>query len=253
MTDELTPEEKAALESLPRERMPAGLEARVVGAMREHGFLAKPRRMVALTNGRVAGVLAAGVALMVGAYSIGLHRRDGSALLPPTATLQRDEGRLAETPTETSVSKDVAGERTDEAERPATGAVEPERALESKTPSSESMTPPASSGEAEKPLAREPVAEEKAVGSARGEDIAPPERGSLSAQGKLNKSSDQAPRPPAASSPALLSQPRTFFLNGLPVLVEAPDSVRVIQDDQGRMLIIYTSDGIIRIRLAGDD
>ena len=29
MSDELTPEERAAFESLPRERMPAGLEAKV--------------------------------------------------------------------------------------------------------------------------------------------------------------------------------------------------------------------------------
>jgi hypothetical protein len=42
-------------------------------------------------------------------------------------------------------------------------------------------------------------------------------------------------------------------LNGSPVVVEAPDSVRITRDEQGRMLIIYTSDGIIRIRMADDN
>ena len=74
MSDELTPEETEALKNLPRERMPVGLEGRVVDAMREHGFLAKRRRAIVLTNTRAAGVLAAGVALLIGAYSIGLHR-----------------------------------------------------------------------------------------------------------------------------------------------------------------------------------
>ena len=46
------------------------------------------------------------------------------------------------------------------------------------------------------------------------------------------------------------SRPLTFALNGQTVIVEAPDSVRVVKDDRGRMLLIYTSDGIIRIRLA---
>ncbi len=59
MSDELTPEERKAIDSLPRERMPAGLEGRVVDAMRDHGFLAKRRRLIMLTNTRAAGVLAA--------------------------------------------------------------------------------------------------------------------------------------------------------------------------------------------------
>jgi hypothetical protein len=42
----------------------------------------------------------------------------------------------------------------------------------------------------------------------------------------------------------------TYQLDGKTVFVEAPDSVRVVEDEQGRMLLIYTSDGIIRIRLA---
>jgi hypothetical protein len=46
-------------------------------------------------------------------------------------------------------------------------------------------------------------------------------------------------------------QQLTFVLDGSPLTVEA-DSVRVTEDEQGRMLIIYTPDGIIRIRLADD-
>src|SRR5678815_1058426 len=74
--DELTPEEREALAHLPRERTPsAGLEDRVVAAMREHGHLTrKPARVIRLTTSRVAGLLAACLVLMIGAYSIGLHR-----------------------------------------------------------------------------------------------------------------------------------------------------------------------------------
>ena len=74
MTEEWTPEERKALDELPRERMPAGLEGRVVDAMRERGLLAKRRHVIELTRGRAAAVLAAGVAFIMGAYSIGLHR-----------------------------------------------------------------------------------------------------------------------------------------------------------------------------------
>jgi len=74
--DDLTPEEREALSSLPRERTPsAGLEDRVVAAMREHGHIArKPARVIRLTTSRVAGLLAACVVLVIGAYSIGLNR-----------------------------------------------------------------------------------------------------------------------------------------------------------------------------------
>jgi hypothetical protein len=32
--------------------------------------------------------------------------------------------------------------------------------------------------------------------------------------------------------------------------VDAPDSLRIVRDEHGRSLLIYTSDGVIRIRLA---
>jgi hypothetical protein len=244
MTDELTPEERAALESLPRERMPAGLEARVVGAMRDHGFLARRRRAIELTNGRVAGVLVAGVALMIGAYSIGLHRGDSGAMLPPTAALQRAEGGLAETPTEMPESKQMVVGEASEAEKPATGDADKKRISESKPEEpAASMAPPSrSDGVTEKAKL------EWKLGSSLEETPAPAQE-APSAQGKLN-ASDRAPRAPAAASLSVSKRPLTFFLNGSPVVVEAPDSVRVTQDEQGRMLIIYTSDGIIRIRLA---
>jgi hypothetical protein len=41
----------------------------------------------------------------------------------------------------------------------------------------------------------------------------------------------------------------TFLLNGVPVTVEA-DSARVVEDERGRILIVYTPDGIMRLRLA---
>ena len=74
--DELTPEEREALAHLPRERMPsAGLEDRVVAAMRERGHLSrKPARVIRLSTSRGAGLLAACLVLMIGAYSIGLRR-----------------------------------------------------------------------------------------------------------------------------------------------------------------------------------
>jgi hypothetical protein len=47
-----------------------------------------------------------------------------------------------------------------------------------------------------------------------------------------------------------LKRPLVFMLNGRPIVVEAPDSVRVVEEDGGRVLVIHTSDGVIRIRLA---
>ena len=96
MTDELTPEERAALKNLPRERMPsAGLEDRVVGAMRDHGLLAQKRagRVVRITTGRMAGLMAACVALVIGGYSIGLHRGDENDVIRSAAPV-RDESTM---------------------------------------------------------------------------------------------------------------------------------------------------------------
>ena len=60
-----------------------------------------------------------------------------------------------------------------------------------------------------------------------------------------------APRPPQ-SSLALqeaVQRPLTFHLNGKTVVLDVPENVRVVEDEQGKVLLIYTSDGIIRIRV----
>jgi hypothetical protein len=70
---ELTPEEKRALETLPRERMPhAALEDRVVGALRNGGVLAPPRRrVIELTAWRIAAAAAAVLMLLTGGFTLG--------------------------------------------------------------------------------------------------------------------------------------------------------------------------------------
>jgi hypothetical protein len=65
--DDLTPQEREALESLPRERMPGRLlEERTVQALHQRGFLRHQRMW---TPGRVGLAMAAGLALfMVGVF-----------------------------------------------------------------------------------------------------------------------------------------------------------------------------------------
>ena len=52
-------------------------------------------------------------------------------------------------------------------------------------------------------------------------------------------------------APRADKQSFTFLLGGSPLTVEA-DSVRVKEDERGRMLVIYTQQGIIRLRLSGN-
>ena len=232
MTDELTPEEKEAFDNLPRERMPVGLEARVVEAMRDHGFIAKRRRAIEITNRRVAGVLAASVALMIGAYSIGLHRGDGSQvpLLPETVTRavrapvqepafdprgKKDEGLVSRTNLEAEQAT-------------------PERVRETSPPASDE---PRGTAGAEGRLAPESKPEKSSL-----KEAAAP-----SAASSESVAATQALR--ATVPPSVTKHPLTFLLNGSPVTVDA-DSTRVVQDGQGRVLLIFTSDGIIRIPLA---
>ncbi len=259
MTDELTPEEKKAMSGLPRERMPAGLEARVVESMRDRGFLEKRRRTIDLTNSRVTGLLAACVALMIGAYSIGLHRGGSDPLLPGVATMERKDRDRAE--------KSVIDAMEKKANRPAPGD-----AIEAEPPASEMARKKdvLTFDETRQELAgqvvpNEPTAdrddqfEAKQTGLVvRGvREMAAKPPAKTSAPQALEEESVgrvQALRSRAAPETQALSQrPFTFLLNGKPVVVDAPDSVRVTQDDSGRILLIYTSDGIIRIRLADDD
>jgi hypothetical protein len=70
-TFELTPDEKKALDALPRDRMPsAALEDRVVDALRNSGLLAQ-RRVIELTKGRIAAAVAACIVLLISAFALG--------------------------------------------------------------------------------------------------------------------------------------------------------------------------------------
>lgn len=261
MSDELTPEERKALDSLPRERMPVGLEGRVVDAMRDHGFLAKRRRMIVLTNSRVAGVLAAGVALIIGAYSIGLHRggvEDARRIMPQlgippsgVAPAENDELGRVQSP---SLDKIQPESKQIESQEARQGALEKERsrtnkpATSSESGASEGLaaTSTVPSDESKKDLVwnLQPKDEERADAQ---NPVASPPRAEAP---KLARSSD-SPRPPQ-SSLALqeaVQRPLTFHLNGKTVVLDVPENVRVVEDEQGKVLLIYTSDGIIRIRV----
>jgi hypothetical protein len=70
--DELTPSEKDAFSTLPKERMPsAGHEDTVARTLRERGLLGRPRRVIALTPMRAAAAVAAAVAFVVAGFAAG--------------------------------------------------------------------------------------------------------------------------------------------------------------------------------------
>jgi hypothetical protein len=72
--DELTPSEKKALESLPKERVPSAfLEERVVRSLRREGLLQshEGRRVIPVTGWRIAGAVAACVAFVVCGFALG--------------------------------------------------------------------------------------------------------------------------------------------------------------------------------------
>jgi len=70
---ELTPSEKQAYETLPRDRMPnAALEDRVAGALRQRGVLAPAKgRVIHITTRRIAAVVAASLTLLAGGFALG--------------------------------------------------------------------------------------------------------------------------------------------------------------------------------------
>jgi hypothetical protein len=248
MTDELTPEEKEALKNLPRERMPIGLEARVVEAMREHGFLAQRRRVIALTSGRVAGLLAACVALMIGAYSIGLHRGGVDTILPAAGTVAPDERVRAIAPAVDEAEKKL--------EHPASDALEAKRTAPAET-REKARTASEKINEAEPMVATDAVREDRAREADTKEKT--PATPAKSVEELHAQKTDDAPMPsvmakqfadaPKSEASATSKQSLTFLLNGVPVTVEA-DSTRIVEDDRGRTLIIYTSGGVIRVPLA---
>ena len=72
--DELTPYEKKALESLPKERVPSAfLEERVVRALRREGFLRsrEGRRVIPVTGWRIAGAVVACIAFVICGFGLG--------------------------------------------------------------------------------------------------------------------------------------------------------------------------------------
>jgi len=274
MSDELTPEEKAAFEGLPRERMPAGLEAKVVDAMRDHGFLAKRRRVIELGRGRVAGVLAASVALVMVAYSVGLHRGQGREMIIPTETLTTPEpgaGRYNELGVPPAVGE---AEKDQQTEKPAVDAVESREMKKEQAPpapeasalradeSVEQVTDAPSwtdeKADAAPKLSRSSALDLRAK-RVEEEQSAAPAEGTMQPMLKTSRRPaaglDSAARPQAPASRVesfSVAEPRqtlTFNWDGQTFQLEA-DSVRVFEDQWGRTLHIYTSDGVIRIRLA---
>ncbi len=71
--DELTPSEKEAMETLPKERMPdAALEGRIVSSLHQRGILGHQRhRVVELTSLKVAGVIAASIVFIICGFVLG--------------------------------------------------------------------------------------------------------------------------------------------------------------------------------------
>ena len=95
--DELTPSEKEALESLPKERMPSALlEERVVDALRSRGVLQpQNRRIVEMTAFRIAAAIAASILLLVGGFALGRWAAYRQSVQMDTTTFARDEASIA--------------------------------------------------------------------------------------------------------------------------------------------------------------
>jgi len=254
--DELTPEEREALAHLPRERTPsAGLEDRVVAAMREHGHLArKPARVIRLTTSRVAGLLAACLVLMIGAYSIGLHRGVNDEVL---SNVEPQPARFSDKP---------ASEEIDGRELPQTlGKVQRQDVSSANQPEAQFVEKSAPPFEpklnvqqlaAPKDVKREKKAKADEVNEAMTESFS--DRIASGAAQPAPATDLTAPSSPPMQSKLRAESleesasihSRRFALNGGTLIVDAPDSVRVETDEQGRTLLIYTSNGVIRVRLA---
>jgi hypothetical protein len=246
--DELTPEEREALANLPRERMPsAGLEDRVVAAMRSHGHLArKPARVIRLTTSRVAGLLAACLVLMIGAYSIGLHHGVNDEVLrkvePERSTLPTESVRQTELGLPPAIQESADAARTEAAPN-----TDVEKQLEEmKAPEFEppklNMPQVAAPKDAKK--------EKRAKTDEVAESMEKSFSDRLSATDMPVPSAAPMQLQSRAASGSAMNASRTFALNGGTLIVDAPDSLRIVTDEQGRTLLIYTSDGLIRIRLA---
>jgi hypothetical protein len=250
--DDLTPEEREALAGLPRERMPsAGLEDRVVAAMRERGHIAKkPARIIRITNTRVAGLLAACVVLVIGAYSIGLNRGVNREVL------RNVEPRTSETPAQLERDETIGGLKP-----PASDNLARQSAPAANVPEQGFIKKEAPPLELKLNTPRIAVPKDEKKQPARNDDqVTESMQKTFSdgiAQGvpsATDLASPAVPSPAPLRAKATLEEAerpwRTFALNGGTLIVDAPDSVRVVTDAQGRTLLIYTSEGVIRIRLA---
>lgn len=294
MTDDLTPEERDALKNLPRERMPsAGLEGRVVGALRERGVLARRhRRTIEITGGRVAGLIAASIAVVIGAYAIGLQHSGGRDVLTGVVAEQSrpiDADELENMP----ASKDVGRSDVTAPDTPTAGTkrevqVAPEEAPPTKQPKAPAREAPKDEGtltfeafedmpgpdaDTEKKRGSDIVVQEDAVTSKAREaaDVPPPEAEKITEAEESPAAAAPVPESEPAAAPmakmqSLSASPQerdqrekralafartlSFLLNGTPVVVDLPDSVRITQDDLEQVIIIYTSDGPIRFRIA---
>ncbi len=72
--DELSPSEKDALESLPKERVPSAfLEERVVRALKQHGLLhtREGHHFIRITSLRIAGAVAACAVFVICGFALG--------------------------------------------------------------------------------------------------------------------------------------------------------------------------------------
>lgn len=230
MSDELTPQEKEALDRLPRERMPAGLEDRVVGAMRARGLLGGRRRVIVLTNTRAAGLLAAAFAVVIGAYAIGLHSGDESGLVPPAMEEAKKNERADRQPA--TLEKKSRAEIADETPGAASTAVEAIVLSEGAPVEKSAEGTLAQRGRAE------PETEAADRVAARPSAPTEPALKANAPAARMLASEADSPRPAG----------RTFLLGGIPILVDAPDSVRVTQEEAGGLILIQTTDGTIRIR-----
>ena len=87
--DDLTPQEKKTLETLPKERVPSAfLEERVVRTLRRRGELRPAsRRNIEITNKRLMGAVAACMAFVVCGFAMGLWANSSQAIYPPVATM----------------------------------------------------------------------------------------------------------------------------------------------------------------------
>lgn len=231
MSDELTPEEREALKNLPKERMPsAGLESRVVDAMRNRGFLGKRRRVIAITSGRVAGLVAACVALVVGGYSLGLQHGVNEEVLPRVEIMKSEAPVEEATPPAPAKEQTKPGAVSDETVNEQTAVEAPPAPL----PKQKKAEATEEKSSAETPVVSAETAEQPSTPAAFNRSATP-----KSASG--------------SGMPDLAHRSMTFLLDGARVRVELPDSARISQDGRTGIIYIYTSDGVIRILPADEN